>query len=1290
MTDTIDYYNQNATEFFESTASVNMSSLYLRFLALIPRHGKILDAGCGSGRDTLAFSKLGYAVDAFDGSDELARQASKHTGLQINCLTFQTFSSEPQYDGVWACASLLHLPMQELPDALSRLWNSLKPGGSLYVSFKLGHGERMKDQRHFTDLDELGLRSLLKPLPTVDHVETWISQDQRQEREEQWLNGLIVKGPIKKQKLITGGNDPFLPRLAHEITKATHIDISVSFVMASGLKLLLPDLQSALSPEAESQRCKASVRILTCDYLEVTDIEACRLLMLLKEQGADVRIYETKDTSFHMKAYIFSQTDDKAGLKGTAFIGSSNMSRQALKNGLEWNYRVTYPYDAGFLEAKARFEELFNDGSVVPLSHEWIDAYEKRRLNKRVPVAPDSFEPIEIPTPTLIQREALDALEETRSEHFMRGLVVLATGMGKTWLAAFDAHSMGARKVLFVAHREEILNQAAQTFLKINPNAKVGYYMGGRQHSDCDIICGSVQTIGKESHLEQFTPDHFDYIVVDEFHHAAASTYRRLLKHFKPRFMLGLTATPDRSDQADILTLCDNNVVYTCNLFDGIAADLLCPFHYFGIFDEDVNYKEIPWRNGRFDPDSLSSKLATLGRARHALREWQERKQHRTLAFCVSIKHAEFMAEQFRKEGVSAQAVYGGSEIGRAEALEQLDNGEIDILFSVDLFNEGMDLPSIDTVMLLRPTESKILFLQQIGRGLRKADHLNKEKVVILDFIGNHHSFLHKPQALFDLKAGQNQLADLGRKLESNQTNLPEGCFVNYDLRFIDFLKSLKTNTLTEEFKELEDVLGYRPSMVEAYRSGMSFTKIKQQYGHWFEFLRSMEKLNPNETSILNSYENLLKEFETTSMVKSFKMVLAEAFQELNGWTHPPSLENLARKSWEVLQRYPNLRGDIPDRFKSPDVKIGNQWQSYWRTNPVKAWIGENLENPGAALFELSGDVFRSKLEITSGDNNHLDDMLQEIIDYRLISYQAKQPNNNIVPINPPKLSGTDLPYFPNIKIACGHFRSGTADSEEFKTVGHGHGTLDPQKHFIARASGNSMNGGKSPIRDGDYLLLERISSNSAGAISNQVIAIERQDTSGDDQYVLRHVLKAPDGGYILRAFNPNYDDFRATDEMTPRARLKAILDPFELAIGQKFMREEIPPLFGLEFNDAIWNVGHVALNETKQHVLLVTLNKQGKSKEHRYTDIWMDDGKFHWQSQNSTKPTTKKGFNLINHIDSGWGIHLFIRENGKLSNGKAAPFVYYGLVAYVSHSGSGPMSVIFSLHNPIHNQTTE
>jgi superfamily II DNA or RNA helicase/SAM-dependent methyltransferase len=1286
MTSTVAYYNQNAIDFFSNTIDVDMSALHDRFLATVTPGGIILDAGCGSGRDANSFQSRGFRVAAFDASPELARMACDHTGLNIVVRSFSDVHEQSCYDGIWACASLLHLPEISIPAALGRLWAALKPGGSFYLSFKLGQGERVQNGRHFTDATEIQLRDWLAVLPDLLGIECWLSTDQRPGRSEQWLNAIALRTPQKKDRLITGGEDPFLPYLCTAINHASEVELAVAFVKTTGLRLLLPDLHGVLTRDGGTNGGPGRVRVLTSDYLDVTDPEALRLLMLLQAQGAQVRVYESAGSSFHLKAYLFTRLDDENGLRGTAFIGSSNISRQALQNGLEWNYRIDYPGEQGFLEARARFDELFANSRCVPLTDDWIDRYEARRVPLPRAVAPGSQEQDPPPEPTPVQADALLALAETRDVGFRRGLVVLATGLGKTWLAAFDTEQVGARRILFVAHREEILNQAAETFLRIRPRSRVGFYKGQTSDVEVDVLCASVQTLSRNIHLERFSPQHFDYIVVDEFHHAAAATYRRLLNYFAPRFLLGLTATPDRSDQSDILSLCDDNLVFTCGLFAGIRSGLLVPFHYYGIFDESVDYSEVPWRNGRFDPDQLSSKLATLARARHALQEWRAHKQERTLAFCISIAHAEFMAAQFGKAGVTCAAVYSGSTLGRADALERLRDGRLTIIFSVDLFNEGVDLPAIDTVMMLRPTESKILFLQQLGRGLRKND--GKEKLVVLDFIGNHQSFLHKPQALFEVGPSYKQLAKFARAVEENRLDLPDGCYINYDLQLIEFLKSLDSDGIQKEYQALKEVLGRRPTLTEFSRAGASLQLLRRQYGSWFDLVGAMDDLEAHEQGIVSDYKAFLREVETTAMNKSFKMVLLEALQELDGWRTALSTTALAARSWQVLQRRRTLLADLPDLQRQLPDGLNEAWHRYWCENPINAWIGGNRPANTASFFTVSGGTFQASFGIKPEYQPKFESMLQELIDYRLAVYEVRRTtidaSDNVVPfkrlVNSTHANGTELPYFPNLKIACGHFKGSSADAEEYRMLGQGYGRLDPERHFIARASGNSMNGGKYPIQDGDFLLLEHLSATNAGSITGTVVAIERQDESGESsEYLLRVALKAPNGGYLLRANNPDFEDMPATQEMRTLARLKSVISPLEMGVNESFMREDIPALFGEIFNPGNWNLGHVTLPNKKAHILFVTINKQGKAQDHRYLDHWIDDTNFHWQSQNATTPSSRRGQEVINHTKLGIRIHLFVREN-KLLNGKAAPFVYEGTVRYKSHTGSAPMSVIFEL----------
>jgi hypothetical protein len=643
------------------------------------------------------------------------------------------------------------------------------------------------------------------------------------------------------------------------------------------------------------------------------------------------------------------------------------------------------------------------------------------------------------------------------------------------------------------------------------------------------------------------------------------------------------------------------------------------------------------------------------------------------------------MAEHFRAAGVAADAAYAGSDLSRGEALQQLANGRLQVLFSVDLFNEGVDLPAIDTVMMLRPTESKILFLQQLGRGLRHAE--GKSQLVVLDFIANHKSFLHKPQALAGLCGQLRELGDFARKLEKNTWHLPEGCFINYDLRFIDFLKSLDNNGLADDYATLRELLGRRPTLTEFYRAGTAPSHIRQQYGSWFGMIEAMGDLVEVDKILVERYRSFLVELETTAMTRCFKMVLLEAFQNMQGWTGAVTLSALAQASWTLIQRRPPLLADVPEdirQLRGDSV----EWQRYWYKNPISAWAGESSKNTKRHFFSIDHDHFKTVLVIPNEQAEQFADLVQELIDFRFATYDARKAASGetaqVLPFPAPKeRPQCELPYFEDLRIACGHFRTSTAEILEHRSLPISYGQLDPARHFIARAVGNSMNGGKHPIRDGDFLLLELLTANNAGSISGQIVAIERQDEYGDNQYLLRAVTKQGTGRYILKANNPDYDELLADDSMRTLARLKQVIDPLDLAIGQAFMREEIPALFEEDYNPGNWNSGHVVLNQKNAHVLLVTLNKQGKAEDHRYMDYWIDENTFHWQSQNATNPISKRGREVIEHKKDERKIHLFVRNN-KLSAGKAAPFLYFGPVNYISHEGSEPMSMTFMLENKI------
>ena len=473
-----------------------------------------------------------------------------------------------------------------------------------------------------------------------------------------------------KRALVTGGDDPLLPHILAEIDLADRVDMAVAFVQRSGVRRVIEHLRDLLNRGGK-------LRFLTGDYMDITDPDAIAPILDLVGDK-QLRVYESQRTSFHPKAYLFYRPD---GVR-TAYIGSSNLSESALEQGIEWNYRSTSSEGANeFAEIAGAFEELFSHQATHPIDEQWLNSYRDRRrppstaLGIGLPLE-DALEP---PEPNQAQKAALAALLDSRARGNEAGLVVLATGLGKTWLSAFDSTSDDFHRVLFVAHREEILNQAIRTFRRIRPTASLGRYTGEEKTPSADVVFASIQTLGRATHLNRFDAAAFDYIVVDEFHHAAAVTYRRLIDHFTPKFLLGLTATPERTDGGDLLALCQENLVYRQDLMEGIRAELLCPFHYFGVPDE-VDYKNIPWRSSRFDEKKLTEAVATNKRAENTLEQYSKRAGNRTLAFCCSQRHADFMANYFETSGVRARAVHSGpNSAPRAASLEHLDSGELDV-----------------------------------------------------------------------------------------------------------------------------------------------------------------------------------------------------------------------------------------------------------------------------------------------------------------------------------------------------------------------------------------------------------------------------------------------------------------------------------------------------------------------------------------------------------------------------------------------------------------------------------
>jgi superfamily II DNA or RNA helicase/HKD family nuclease/diadenosine tetraphosphate (Ap4A) HIT family hydrolase len=809
--------------------------------------------------------------------------------------------------------------------------------------------------------------------------------------------------------LICGGADPLLPHLLVHLDSCERVDIAVAFVLESGIDLLEGHLQDLLDRGG-------NIRFLTGDYLGITDPSALSRLVDLRATAMaqfDLRVFETGGVSFHPKAYIFLES----GGGGVAYVGSSNLSGQALGEGIEWNYRIIPSEScAGFQAVVEAFEDLFSSTRTRSIDIDWIRKYDQIRIPPsihtcieksdeflaqekqepwgKLPIAETPPEvipekPKAPPVPHKIQRSALAALARTRAEGNQAGLVVLATGLGKTWLAAFDSVAFGAARVLFVAHREEILHQAIRTFRRIRPLANLGLYNGTEKVVDADILFASVQTLGRMENLRCFDPDDFDYIVIDEFHHASARSYRKLIDYFQPCFLLGLTATPERTDGGDLLALCCENLVYRCDLPEGIQNGLLCPFHYFGIPDE-VDYRNIPWR-GRFDEEVLTQHVATQKRAANAFEQYQVYGGQRTLAFCCSQIHADFMTEYFTGQGVRAAAVHSGPQSApRASTLKRLADGEVEVVFAVDMFNEGIDLPNVDTVMMLRPTESRILWMQQFGRGLRVSE--GKDHLCVIDYIGNHRTFLKQAQMILGCGPSDYELSMALDALQKGDVDLPPECEATYPLEAIDILRTLIRSPKPDEafivwYREFKDSHGERPTATEALHGGHSPRSVRKPYGSWPRFLKVMGDLSENEHQVIEHVYagQFLDSLEITPMTRSFKMLTLLVM--LNEDQLPGELEigKLVHGFAHIARRSAKLKADV-----GVDIDNPRALRQYLEKNPIEAWAGGKGTRQ-KSFFSYHNNLFGTSFDIDEDLRSSFQELAREIADWRLAEYLQRK-----------------------------------------------------------------------------------------------------------------------------------------------------------------------------------------------------------------------------------------------------------------------------------------------------------
>lgn len=578
--------------------------------------------------------------------------------------------------------------------------------------------------------------------------------------------------PLLDTTLLT--NAPGEPRIGFqlnsEIGSADRIDVLMAFVRQTGIRPLLDGLRRHI----EAGR---TLRLLTTTYTESTELAA---LEALRDIGAQIRVsYDTSTTRLHAKAWLFHRGTGFS----TAFVGSSNLTHSAQVTGLEWNVRVSGARNPDVLEKfSAVFESYWQSDDFRA-----FDSEEFRALTQTQGKGPRIYlSPVEIRLEPF-QSRLLELIELARLQGRHRNLLVSATGTGKTVMAALDYQRLRARlpraRLLFVAHRKEILAQSLATFRHALRDAAFGeVWAGGERPARFDYVFASIQSLAA-SGLRNLAADHFDVVIVDEFHHAAAPTYRALLDHVTPRELLGLTATPERSDDEPILHWFGGRIAAELRLWDAIEQHRLVPFAYYGISD-GLDYRRVAWRRGRgYDPAAISELVTgdqVLARRiiDNTVRVVADVQAMHALGFCVSVAHAKFMADQFNAAGLAAVAVSAETPAAiRQEALQALAESRLRIVFSVDLFNEGVDIPAVDTLLLLRPTDSPTVFLQQLGRGLRR--ETGKSVCTVLDFVGHHRREFKMHRRFGALLGGSRK--HLERQIEQGFPFLPSGCHMQLD-----------------------------------------------------------------------------------------------------------------------------------------------------------------------------------------------------------------------------------------------------------------------------------------------------------------------------------------------------------------------------------------------------------------------------------------------------------------------------------------------------------------------------
>lgn len=837
------------------------------------------------------------------------------------------------------------------------------------------------------------------------------------------LNELIIN---EKAKFMN-----FFVHLKNELMTCKKFYFIVSFIKYSGIQLLISTLDEleALGIQGE---------IITSVYLNITDPKA--LSKLLSYKNIKVKIYNNSNESFHTKAYLFEKEKYH-----TCIIGSSNISQSALYSAEEWNVKlIDNDFFDIYNQSFNQFQKLWNSNEAIGLTEDFIGKYEEYREKNK---PQNTFDYRKIQTekkmfiPNSMQTEILEKLKNTRKSGNNRGLVVAATGTGKTYLAAMDVKEFFKNRknssFLFIAHREELLDNAIRVFsdiLHIEKENNFGRIFSGNKEVGHNMIFASVQSL--RNCYKEFDTDKFHYIIIDEFHHASASSYETIIHYFKPEFLLGLTATPERMDGKDILALCDYNLVGEMGMRKAMEKDLIVPFHYFGVNDITVDYEKIPYRNGKYDEEKLSKDLSVSIRTDYIVEKMKkfgyDGKYMSGIAFCQNIKHALYMKNEFLRKGYKSELLTSKTNLTeRSKILESFRNKEIEILCVVDILNEGIDIPDINLLLFLRPTLSSTVFIQQIGRGLRKS--AGKDFVTIIDFIGNHKKDylitkvfsdeIHNKSFLYEKKE------KIIEQIKNQFSNIPGASYIELDRicqeRIIDKIEKINFNSrniLKEMYNEFKNDIGKSPEEfleISDFDSNIElFVELVTKVGSFYEaqvqfendnFIKYYRMKNP-KTDLLAYMEKKIRLCEPFTYL-TVKFFLKSKYEGQN-------LRNKYINSEILLSEYKKYFS-IKDEFKN-------------------FYLLERIFNELIEDEILEADLYGYKISkkyeaIFYEEDKNFEKRLSDLINLGLNEFRKndiEEFNDNVL-ITHKEYKRIDLQILLDSKVPKGTWRAGYANTEK-------------------------------------------------------------------------------------------------------------------------------------------------------------------------------------------------------------------------------------------------------------------